>query len=84
MKAYQYFLLVAMMALASCSNEDDSFMPSDATEIVGIEATIDSEQPSRRAAATPAVTVGRTEFATDDHIVFTSIKRTTAPLESFT
>ena len=84
MKAYQYFLLVAMMALASCSNEDDSFMPSDATEIVGIEAIIDGEQPSRRAAATPAVTVGRTEFATDDRIVFTSIKRTTAPLESFT
>ncbi len=84
MKAYQYFCLIAMMALASCSNEDDSFMPSDALEIVGIEATIDGEQPSRRAAATPAVTVGRTEFAPDDRIVFTSIKRTTAPLESFT
>ncbi|MCR5270695.1 MAG: fimbrillin family protein [Prevotella sp.] len=84
MKGYQYFCLIATMALAACSNEDENIMPGNVTEIVGIEATIDGEQPSRRAAATPAVTVGRTEFVTDDRIVFTNIKRTTSPLESFT
>ena len=84
MKVYQLFFLVAMMGLAACSNEDDNIMPADAMEMVGIQATIDGEQPSRRAASTPTTTVGRTEFVSDDRIVFTCIKRTQSPLDAFT
>lgn len=77
------WLLLSVMALLTACSKDDRMSYSEDLEIRRIEPYI-SAGISTRAAAPAAVEVGRTEFEADDRIVFTTIKRTAAPLTEFT
>lgn len=83
MKAYKIlYILGVTMLLTACSRE--KLFTADDFEIRGIEAVIDVNSGVTRAANESTVQVGRSLFAADDKIVFTTIKRTSKPLEAFT
>ncbi len=83
MKAYKIlYILGVTVLLTACSRE--KLFTADDFEIKGIEAVIDVNSGVTRAANESAVQVGRSLFAADDRIVFTTIKRTSKPLEAFT
>ena len=83
MKAYKIlYILGVTVLLTACSRE--KFFTADDFEIRGIEAVIDVNSGVTRAANESTVQVGRSLFAADDKIVFTTIKRTSKPLEAFT
>ena len=85
MKAYKIILLAIMAVVSACNNDDDMTAYQDALEIKGVQAIIDNEVPATRSASEKTETaVGRTTFIPDDHIVFTTIKRTDSPLIPFT
>lgn len=84
MKAYKIILLAIMAIVSACNNEDDMIAYNDALEIKGVEAIIDNEMPATRAASGQKDSIGRTAFIPNDHIVFTTIKRTESPLPPFT
>ena len=82
MKAYKIlYILGVTMLLTACSREMH-FNAAD-FEIRGINAEIDVNSGLTRAANESTVQVGRSLFAADDKIVFTTIKRTSKPLEAF-
>ena len=76
------WLLLSVMALLTACSREDRFSFRKDLEIRGIQVSISGDATTR--AAAPAVEVGRTEFAANDKIVFTTIKRTTEPLTEFT
>ncbi len=83
MKAYKIlYILGVTVLLTACSRE--KLFTADDFEIKGIEAVIDVNSGVTRAANESAIQVGRSLFAADDKIVFTTIKRTSKPLEAFT
>lgn len=75
------FLVSVIGILGACSREDA--MRSDDLEIRNLYATVQDEVLTRASANTP-VSIGRTGFDEDEKIVFTSIRRTTHPLDAFT
>lgn len=83
MKAYKIlYILGVTVLLTACSRE--KLFTADDFEIKGIDAVIDVNSGVTRAANESAIQVGRSLFAADDKIVFTTIKRTSKPLEAFT
>jgi hypothetical protein len=83
MKAYKIlYILGVTVLLTACSRE--KLFTADDFEIRGIDAVIDVNSGVTRAANESAIQVGRSLFAADDKIVFTTIKRTSKPLEAFT
>ena len=83
MKAYKIlYILGVTVLLTACSRE--KLFTADDFEIKGIEAVIDVNSGVTRAANESAIQVGRSLFAADDKIVFTTIKRTSKSLEAFT
>ena len=83
MKAYKIlYILGVTVLLTACSRE--KLFTADDFEIKGIEAVIDVNSGVTRAANESTIQVGRSLFAADDKIVFTTIKRTSKPLEAFT
>lgn len=83
MKAYKIlYILGVTVLLTACSRE--KLFTADDFEIKGIDAVIDVNSGVTRAANESAIQVGRSLFADDDKIVFTTIKRTSKPLEAFT
>ncbi len=76
------YILGVTVLLTACSRE--KLFTADDFEIKGIDAVIDVNSGVTRAANESAVQVGRSLFAADDRIVFTTIKRTSKPLEAFT
>ena len=83
MKAYKIlYILGVTVLLTACSRE--KLFTADDFEIKGIDAMIDVNSGVTRAANESAIQVGRSLFAADDKIVFTTIKRTSKPLEAFT
>ena len=77
------WLLVGVAVLLGACSRDDRFSTTPGPEIRGLVATIDDGMGTR-ASAPAKVSVGRTEFAADDKLVFTTIKRTAMPLAAFT
>ena len=89
MKHYQLLLVAALMGVAACNSEEESMpMPDAALEIKGIRAAIGADevrvQTRANEAAAKQLQIGRTGFVDKDAIVFTTIKRTNSPLDSFT
>ena len=84
MKQSKIFLLTILSLLSACSNQDDILSPQTGLEIKNIVATIEGEEADTRAEEKQTVSVGRTKFADGDKIMFTTIKRTSSPLEPFT
>lgn len=90
MKRFKIYLFAAVMGLVACNSEEDNApMPDAALEIRGIHATIDTDEARALTRADEESTqkttkIGRSEFAAGETIVFTSIKRTTSPLDGFT
>lgn len=90
MKHYKTLLFAAIIGLTACSSDDAvDNSPSDAIELRGIQVAIDGSETFglTRAAATPAPlkeALGRTTFAKNDELTFTTIKRTDKPLVAFT
>ena len=82
MKAYKILYILGVTVLTACSRE--KLFTADDFEIKGIDAVIDVNSGVTRAANESAIQVGRSLFAADDKIVFTTIKRTSKPLEAFT
>ena len=83
MKAYKILYILGVTVLLTACNREKLFTADD-FEIKGIEAVIDVNSGVTRAANESAIQVGRSLFAADDKIVFTTIKRTSKPLEAFT
>lgn len=86
MKGSRIILYATMAVLTACDYNDESYLSvSTRPEIKGIEAIINSEYTAvTRAVSELKETVGRSVFLTGDQIVFTTIKRTQAPLAEFT
>ena len=88
-KHYKLLLVAALMGVAACNSEEESMpMPDAALEIKGIRAAIGADevrvQTRANEAAAKQLQIGRTGFVDKDAIVFTTIKRTNSPLDSFT
>lgn len=83
MNMNKIWLLVGVAVLLGACSRDDRFSTTPGPEIRGLVATIDDGMGTR-ASAPAKVSVGRTEFAADDKLVFTTIKRTAMPLAAFT
>lgn len=78
-------LTVVLSLLVACDADDEAFVPDSALQISGITATLSSTQAGTRATEeSTTLGVGRTAFADGNVIVFTTIKRTDNPLDSFT
>ena len=78
-------LFIGVLTLATaCNGVDEVLVPDAALEIKGIDAEIDDQNVATRAVNELKETVGRAAFVKGDKIVFTTIKRTENPLESFT
>lgn len=92
MKRYKIYLFAAIMGITACSSDEESFMPDATLEIKGIQATIDTDDASMvltRATdetdkAANKFKIGRSVFAANDKIVFTTIRRTAGALQPFT
>ena len=83
MKAYKILYILGVTVLLTACSREMLFNAAD-FEIRGINAEIDVNSGLTRAANESTVQVGRSLFAADDKIVFTTIKRTSKPLEAFT
>lgn len=78
-------LTVVLSLLVACDTDDEAFVPDSALQISGITATLSITQAATRATEeSTTLGVGRTAFTDGDVIVFTTIKRTDNPLDSFT
>jgi len=85
MKANKILLTVGITALLTACSREDLFTPSAADlEIKGISATIDVNSHVTRSSNESSTLVGRSAFAANDNIVFTTIRRTLNPLTAFT
>ena len=77
------WLLIGLVALLQSCNKDERLISDADLEIRGIFASVEGGKMTR--AANPStVQVGREEFVADDNIVFTTIKRTSMPIDAFT
>ena len=81
MKLNSVFLLAVLAVFTACNNSDELLLSDAALEIKGIDAVIDSHRQVTRTVDELKVNVGRTSFVANDHIVFTTIKRTDSALE---
>jgi len=85
MKADKILYILGVTALLTACGDDKNFVPDAADlEIRGLVVTIDGERIATRAANETAIKVGRSAFAANDNIVFTTITRTSKPLDAFT
>ena len=81
----KYLYICALALLSACTANDEALLPTSAIELKGITASIDNGTgATTRAVSELKDTIGRTAFANGDKIVFTWIKRTDHPLDSFT
>lgn len=89
MKRYHILFLALMALLTACNTDDDVLQPQydEALEIKGLQVGINGTGAASTRAATVdtlKVGLGRTKFVANDTIVFTTIRRTDNPLDSFT
>lgn len=81
----KYLYICALVFLSACTANDEALLPTSAIELKGITASIDNGTgATTRAVSELKDTIGRTAFANGDKVVFTWIKRTDHPLDSFT
>ena len=78
-----------VVALTGCTADDDLDTDNvyvNAIEMKGFEAVVEgmTSQAGTRTIAPLAVEVGRNVFVSGDRVVFTTIKRTANPIETFT
>ena len=82
---YSLFISVALIGCTATDDADEPRASYDPRELQGIEAVIVDGPATRAGTVTPlADYVGRSEFKGNDRVVFTEIRRTTAPFTNFT
>ncbi len=88
MTRIKYIGLLLTIIFAGCTAENDldiSVANADLQELKGIEAVIESGTATRAGTVTPLIDyVGRNDFKGGDKVVFTEIRRTLAPISTFT
>ena len=89
-KIYITYIGLLAIILAGCSTADDvdsDMVHVEAIEMKGFEAVIESgtsQASTRGTVTTLGDYVGRNAFVENDRVVFTTIKRTANPIETFT
>lgn len=83
MKATKILSIALVAAAAACGKQEPAAPLGGALEIRAISATILGQEPLTRADAAAKAKIGRSTFAAGETLVFTTIRRTQAPLDDF-
>ena len=83
-----YIGLLYTVILAGCTADDgidSEIVQTEAIEMTGFKAVIEGDAAAgTRDPAALAIELGRANFVANDQVVFTQIKRTTDPIETYT
>lgn len=83
-----YIGLLYTVILAGCTADDgidSEIVQTEAIEMTGFKAVIEGDAAAgTRDPAALAIELGRANFVANDQVVFTQIKRTTYPIETYT